>query len=50
MTKNAPAVPPVDGVSAVPLLRPDGTICDTPGYDAGAARSGRDALPGSKEG
>ncbi|MBD3175204.1 MAG: hypothetical protein GF320_08485 [Armatimonadia bacterium] len=25
--------PPIEGVTACPVLRPDGTVCDTPGYD-----------------
>jgi hypothetical protein len=30
---GAPAFPPLEGVVEVPLLRPDGSIFDTPGYD-----------------
>jgi putative DNA primase/helicase len=26
--------PPLEGITCVPLLRPDGTVLDTPGYDA----------------
>jgi hypothetical protein len=31
-----PGVPPLVGLSGVPVLRPDGTVHDAPGYDAGS--------------
>jgi hypothetical protein len=33
LTSATDAFPPLKGISEIPLLRPDGTICDRPGYD-----------------
>ncbi len=34
LARGSWALPALEGVVEVPTMRPDGTICDTPGYDA----------------